>query len=565
MEDNLQTHNQTPQGDASSDDIYKDVFISRKRKVMGTNQNMKKQKQNKYNSDIPTNNRFEPLSNVESDEENMDMDTKDDEDISPKTPTTKMKRPPPLVIHDDVKSHNAFIGVLKGNLKEKFHVKYHKDFTEVFTANQIDYEQLKSIWQQNNLQFHTYTDKNVKKRTYVIKGLHKDTDIQELKQELERMNYTILSVYQMKNTRQPLYMVTFTSNIQLKALQHKVPYLQYTKIEWNNYINKRRITQCHKCQVWGHATNNCYAAPACLKCAEGHLTQDCKKASTTPAKCINCGGDHPANATCCVAYKARLELIEMRATNKSQRTSPKDNAQPIPTISDRGEFPGLPKNKSTQDGVVENQPTTQRSVYNHRPATTSGQLPHQNNKLSYASNLTLVNSNLFNTIQNQKKRATNTTDNNVNNNSIFLLLTTLITTSAGRSGAVYVRIQLRFCRQTLTRQDLLWICRSSAGRSAADPAARLTHPIAPSEGRICCGSAVHLPADPALSDPAVHLLTDCRQGCYQGNEVKELNKIFDIKKMLVEVKKLKNQLLQCENEAHKFQVFLNFCDNLNDG
>lgn len=111
-------------------------------------------------------------------------------------------------------------------------------------------------------------------------------------------------------------MVTFASNIQIKTLQHNVPYLQYTKIEWNNYINKRRITQCHKCQVWGHATSNCYAVPACLKCAEGHLTQDCKKASTTPARCVNSGSDHPANATCCVAYKAGLEMSEMRVTNK---------------------------------------------------------------------------------------------------------------------------------------------------------------------------------------------------------------------------------------------------------
>lgn len=105
------------------------------------------------------------------------------------------------MIHDDVKSHNTFISILTGNLKQKFQIKYHKEFTEVFTANQIEYEQLKSIWQQNNLKFHTYTEKNVKKRTYVIKGLHKDTDIQDLKQELERMNYTIFSVYQKKHTR----------------------------------------------------------------------------------------------------------------------------------------------------------------------------------------------------------------------------------------------------------------------------------------------------------------------------------------------------------------------------
>ena len=67
------------------------------------------------------------------------------------------------------------------------------------------------------------------------------------------------------------------------------------------------------------------------------------------------------------------------------------------------------------------------------------------------------------------------------------------------------------CRQIRRR-----LCPHSTTVLPADPAARLTHPIAPSEGRICCGSAVHLPADPALSDPAVHLLTDCRQMVSRG-------------------------------------------------
>ena len=52
---------------------------------------------------------------------------------------------------------------------------------------------------------------------------------------------------------------------------------------------------------------------------------------------------------------------------------------------------------------------------------------------------------------------------------------------AGSCGAACVRIRIRFCRQTLPSKD----CRQIDGRFAAGPAARLTHPTAPSEGHNC--------------------------------------------------------------------------------
>ncbi|XP_063988300.1 uncharacterized protein LOC135168239 [Diachasmimorpha longicaudata] len=86
------------------------------------------------------------------------------------------------------------------------------------------------------------------------------------------------------------------------------------KITWEHYMNKRRITQCRRCQEWGHSTTNCVAKPLCLKCAENHLTRECTKTRDTPATCANCGGKHPANATSCEAYKRRIELIEKKKT-----------------------------------------------------------------------------------------------------------------------------------------------------------------------------------------------------------------------------------------------------------
>ncbi|KAK2577942.1 hypothetical protein KPH14_012825 [Odynerus spinipes] len=134
-----------------------------------------------------------------------------------------------------------------------------------------------------------------------------------------------------------------SANININHLRQTVQFLVYTRITWENYINKKRLTQCHRCQAWGHATANCYAEPRCLKCAQKHLTNECKKPKTEPAKCINCGKAHPANATICMEYQFRLELIKTRNINKTQKEKAKVNFKPVPNIGNQVDFPGITK------------------------------------------------------------------------------------------------------------------------------------------------------------------------------------------------------------------------------
>jgi len=148
-------------------------------------------------------------------------------------------------------------------------------------------------------------------------------------------------------------MVTLLGNIQLKQLNQQAKYICSTKITWEYHINKRRITQCRRCQGWGHATVNCYAEPVCLKCAEGHLTQDYNKSKDVPAKCVNCE-DHPTNATICQEYQERLKSIELRnKTQLDKNTTKSTSSKNISDINDRKQYPNLLSTSTNQP-----QPTT---------------------------------------------------------------------------------------------------------------------------------------------------------------------------------------------------------------
>lgn len=299
---------------------------------------MNPRKKHNQENRIPIQNRFQLL----EDNDGMDMEESNKEEDD-KVNTKNSKSPPPLVLHGKIESYSTFTKALKGLLKQNYYVKYHTEFTEVFTTTKEQYELLKEIWHQQELSFHTYTDKNEKRKTFVIKGLHEQTDCQDIKLELLELGYETINVNVMKNTIQPKYMVTMKGNVQLNKLRQSVKHITSTKIEWDNYVNKRRVRQCHRCQTWGHATANCYAKPVCLKCAEQHLTKDCIKSKDTPAKCANCGGDHPANTITCQEYMKRIKILEARSVTTQQRSKQKGKtgSKPIFDLKDHTQYPSL--------------------------------------------------------------------------------------------------------------------------------------------------------------------------------------------------------------------------------
>ena len=55
-----------------------------------------------------------------------------------------------------------------------------------------------------------------------------------------------------------------------------------------------QLTQCYKCQNWGHRASQCRGKETCGKCGNGHATKDCTWNENTEAKCANCHDNFPA-------------------------------------------------------------------------------------------------------------------------------------------------------------------------------------------------------------------------------------------------------------------------------
>ena len=166
---------------------------------------------------------------------------------------------------------------------------------------------------------------------------------EEIKTELESQSINCVKVIPLRKkenapTGSPIYLVDFPNNTDLKAVRN-IRYIGYIRVHWERYRNRRKATQCHRCQQFGHGTAYCKNAPQCVKCDQPHLTQDCLKKREEPPKCVNCEGNHPANYSKCPAYLNHLERIKYR----HQPTTAKHTIRPVVNSEN---FPALPTQKS---------------------------------------------------------------------------------------------------------------------------------------------------------------------------------------------------------------------------
>lgn len=147
----------------------------------------------------------------------------------------------------------------------------------------------------------------------VLKGLHSTTDISEIKEEIEAKNHKVLRINNIlrtqheKNTTTKIptssFFVELEQNDTNKEI-YKIQYLQHTCIRFEQPYKKRDITQCTKCQNFGHTKNYCYRQPRCVKCADNHLTVNCTwTEKRKDVNCCNCNGNHPASWKGCIVRK----------------------------------------------------------------------------------------------------------------------------------------------------------------------------------------------------------------------------------------------------------------------
>ncbi|CAG5078033.1 Similar to ORF1: Nucleic-acid-binding protein from transposon X-element (Drosophila melanogaster) [Cotesia congregata] len=207
-----------------------------------------------------------------------------------------LKPPPIFIIGEDIKVTSAKI-TSAGIKKDAVTIKQNRGSHTILAANRSTYDVIKLKLLELKVQFYTYTPKDLKPQTVVLKDIYGNYTADDIKADILEANKDIIITKIIpivcKNSKYKKQHFI----IQIPAGSKKKDLTSLKKIgsqvaHWENLI-KNSVTQCKNCQRVGHTSSQCNMEYRCVKCGQSHERGKC----TIPIEdnnkenltCINCG------------------------------------------------------------------------------------------------------------------------------------------------------------------------------------------------------------------------------------------------------------------------------------
>ena len=245
--------------------------------------------------------------------------------------------PPPIFINDVINIQTMTKSLERDISKEDYNLKITNNQVKILPTNPEAYRKLTKTLRAPNANFHTYQLKEERPFRVVLRNIHHFADIDELKIELSKLGHDVTNVSNIRHrvTKDPLslFFIALKQKPNNKKI-YNISRLMNAIVKFESPQIKKEIVQCKRCQRYGHTQKYCNHTFRCIKCAGTHTTDQCSKSLETPAKCIHCQGDHPANYKGCSAYKTlysnKYPKLRTKEVTYQTPSSPKFTFTPIP-------------------------------------------------------------------------------------------------------------------------------------------------------------------------------------------------------------------------------------------
>lgn len=232
---------------------------------------------------------------------------------------TKYYKPPPILVE------NLNVNELLKSTKNKnidnndIKIKHNKTKSTIYCKKLVDQKQIMTIMTEEGKEAHSFTPTEEKPVSVVLSGIQGSLTAQDVHEDITN-RYEDIKIIKVLTLETPTsrenmkkldkFIVQFAPGTtrqqiyQIRGILSQVP-------KWED-LKKRLVTQCRRCQRFGHAASNCAHFYRCVKCTRKHQPGECQKLNTEDPDCVNCGKTgHPANYTQCPEY---IKFAEARAT-----------------------------------------------------------------------------------------------------------------------------------------------------------------------------------------------------------------------------------------------------------
>lgn len=351
-------------------DKNKDINVTNNNNSNDNNKNDKKENNNNNDRNKKDNNKSNPSNepknnNNKSNNKKSNNNQTNDNSNSNKNPNNNKTEPPKLIPPPIKVCDINNLAEVRKYLERVDPAKYKVTALQgkVWKINLTDHESYKIV--RENLEkektpWYTYSDKHLRNKVVIAKGMHESTDIDEIIEDLQSKNFKIIKATNLlgkpdeKKIRKKLslHQLIFDPSEDIKRI-FDIKFIAHQKVEIKNVkTSPFRVPQCFRCMGWMHTQAYCHKNPKCVKCAGDHLSNLCSKGKFLPnPRCINCGENHTANYSGCQVAKHFKEKRASEINKKNQK-----NVQP-PTKENKTKKATQPKATShTYAQACESQP-----------------------------------------------------------------------------------------------------------------------------------------------------------------------------------------------------------------
>lgn len=267
-----------------------------------------------------TSNRYAPIAPITEDNNEMNIDKIDSEkNIKPKEPPPP---PPPIFLTYPMNYVDLCNNLKQITKNEGFICKSTAKSIKINVHSSNSYHTIIKLFNENNLEYHTYQTHEDKSYRVVIRNLHHSIPTDYIKDEIENHGFLVKNITNILKAQTkeplPLFFVDLNPSPNNQDI-FNLKTICFTKIKVEAPHIRRDLVQCHRCQQYGHTKSYCNHQPKCVRCGENHSSESCSKSKDHPAKCALYNNAHPANYRGCTVHKDLQRLRKKHQPNTNSR------------------------------------------------------------------------------------------------------------------------------------------------------------------------------------------------------------------------------------------------------
>lgn len=242
-------------------------------------------------------------------------------------PKSSKKRDIPIIATYNV-NPKELTGMLRQIVNEHFTLNIiNKNRTQIKVFSLEDFLKTKQMLDCKKIHYFSYTPKELKPLTLILKKLPQQIFSKEEVKMAIQENCPEVKILTVKEFKKSFWLVQIEKSSQPSPLL-KINTLLNCKVKFEAFKkSKSSITQCHNCQRFGHVASNCKMQYRCIKCTAVHAPGKCSILKTDPpsdstkTQCVNCKGQHTANAKICpIRIQVSEKLSQKRKTSEQKTT-----------------------------------------------------------------------------------------------------------------------------------------------------------------------------------------------------------------------------------------------------